>query len=188
MVASGRIAVVALAVFVLACSSALTPPDGGAGGGGGSQADSGPDHPADAPPDAISDGTVDAAACDCKVEDFTLTMSWACFCTTFGCAGSQPQCLGNRTSYPGCGLVVDSLNTVAGPNLSVWDANGLLVGRQYTSDTSYYQCPSDPTLQAPKVRAGRFPDATCPGAPCTCAEGQTTCAQPDAGTDGGAGQ
>jgi hypothetical protein len=183
MLESARPALVAFAAFVLGCGSVLAEPDGGAGGQGGSQADSGPDRPIDTAPDATPDGIVDAAACDCNVEDFTLTMSWACFCAKFGCAESQPSCLANRTWYPGCGLTVDTLDTVAGPNIAVWDANGVLVGGQYTSDTSYYQCPSDPSLQAGRVRAGRFPDASCPGAPCTCAEGQTTCAQPDAGVD-----
>jgi hypothetical protein len=141
------------------------------------------DASSDVATDADRDGSGDAAACECRVDDFTLTMSWACFCAKFGCSDRRPACASNRTGYPGCGLIADNFNTVAGQFISVWDESGALVGRQYVSDTSYYQCPSDPTVQAGRVRAGRFPDATCGEVGCTCAGGTTTCATPDAGTD-----
>ena len=117
------------------------------------------------------------------VEGFTLTMSWACFCAKFGCTDREPACASNRATYPGCGLTTDNFNTVAGPTISVWDESGALVGRQYVSDTTYYQCPSDPSLEASRVRAGRFPDATCSAVGCTCTGGTTTCSSPDAGAD-----
>jgi hypothetical protein len=197
MVGRFHIGVVGLAAIVLGCSSPLIQPaiDGGRGGQGGRRidarpdlgvdvvADAGADLAADVAPDGDRDASGDAAACDCRVDGFTLTMSWACFCTKFGCSDREPACASNRTAYPGCGLTADNFNTFAGPSISVWDDSGALVGRQYASDTSYYQCPSDPTLQAGRVRGGRFPDATCGEVACICSGGTTTCGTPDAGTD-----
>jgi hypothetical protein len=132
---------------------------------------------------ADADASGDATACDCRVENLTLTMSWACFCAKFGCTDTEPACGPNRTTYPGCGLTADSTDPAGGPYISVWDENGALVGRQYSSDTSEYQCPSDPSQHALRVRAGRFPEASCSGVACTCTDNKTTCAAPDAGAD-----
>ena len=177
VVGRSRLGAVALAAFVLGCGSALKQPgsDGGSGGQGGSRPDAGPDVGGD------------AAACDCRVENFTLTMSWACFCAKFTCTDRQPACGSNRTAYPGCGLTADNLHTVGGPWISVWDESGALVGRHYSSDTSDYQCPSDSNPHAGQVRAGRFPDATCAEVACTCTGGTTTCAAADGGADAGGG-
>src|SRR4051794_18522450 len=103
MVGGLRPGVFALAAFVLGCGSVLTQPapDGGA-------------------TDTATDAPHDAAACECRVQDFTLTMSWACFCAKFGCADREPPCAPNRTTYPSCGLTADNLATIAGPASSVW--------------------------------------------------------------------
>lgn len=193
MVGRARLGIVVFVAFALGCGSALTQPgsNGGSGGQGGGRTDAGPDvgvdAVADASPDLAADTgpdvSGDAAACDCRVENFTLTMSWACFCAKFTCTDRQPACGSNRTAYPGCGLTADNLHTVGGPWISVWDESGALVGRHYSSDTSDYQCPSAPSLHAAQVRAGRFPDATCAEVPCTCTGGMTTCAAGDGGAD-----
>jgi hypothetical protein len=156
MMGSARSGLFALAVFVLGCGSSSLNQQGPDGGKG---------------------------ACDCRVENLTLTMSWACFCAKFDCTDRQPACAPDRSIYPGCGLTTDSRNAIA-PLISVWDESGTLVGRQYASDTSDYQCPSDPTLQGLIVRAGRFPDPACAEVPCACTDGGMTCSGPDAGVDG----
>ena len=175
MFASSRPGVLAVAAFVVGCNGASNPPgpDGGSGGHGGGAVDSGSDLPPDAPP----------AACDCHVENYTLTMSWACFCAKFGCADPLPACNSHRKAYPGCGLVADDFSGPFGPSISVWDESGVLVGREYGSDTSSYQCPSDPSIQGFSVRAGRFPDATCAEVACTCNGTAMSCPIPDAGVD-----
>src|SRR5438552_19158024 len=121
MVRSVRAGVLVVASFVLGCGGALNQPgfDGGLGGQGGSAVDSGPDLPVDLivdasldlPVDAATDANGDAPDCDCRVEGFTLTMSWACFCAKFGCTDREPACASNRATYPGCGLTTDTFNT-----------------------------------------------------------------------------
>ena len=188
---------VVLAASVLGCSSPLTQPpiEAGTGGQGGGRIDAGPDLgvdvvadassdlAADVVTDAARDGSVDAAACDCRVEGSRSRCRGRASARSSAARIREPACASNRTGYPGCGLIADNFNTVAGQSISVWDESGALVGRQYVSDTSYYQCPSDPTVQAGRVRAGRFPDATCGEVGCTCTGGTTTCGTPDAGTD-----
>src|SRR4051794_36985100 len=100
MVGRLQIGAVVLAAIVLGCSSPLIQPpiDAGTGGQGGGRIDAGPDvgvdvatdassdTAADGATDAARDGGADAAACECRVDGFALTMSWACFCTKFGCS------------------------------------------------------------------------------------------------------
>ena len=176
MFTSSRPGVLALAAFVVGCSGASNPPgpDGGSGGHGGGVVDSGPDLP--------PDGPADAAACDCHVENYTLTMSWACFCAKFGCADPLPACNSHRRTprmRPGRRGFQRPLRTIP-----------LRVGRKRRArrsriwfGTSPYQCPSDPSIQGFSVRAGRFPDATCAEVACTCNGTAMSCPIPDAGVD-----
>src|SRR4051812_38947413 len=126
MVGGLRAGVFALAAFVLGCGNVPTPvaADGGGGQGG---MDSGADVAADTAPHQERDASGDAAACECRVEDFTLRMSWACFCAKFGCGDREPACPRNRTTSPACGLTADNLQNIAGPAISVWDQTGALV-------------------------------------------------------------
>ena len=158
---------------------------GGMAGGGSPGTDSG------------ADGTPDPAACDCRVEDATLFLSLACFCaewgSSWGCPDPQRRCTPGTnmspTAYPVCGLMTETQQTFAGPFLWVWDASGKLVGRQIASDTSmWFGCPSDPSLVARRVRAGRFPDPSCEADACSCVVAGEACVVPaaDAGVlDGG---
>jgi len=109
-------------------------------------------------------GTSDG--CDCRVENGVLTMTWECFCSTFGGCIEPLRCdaLSERTDYPACGLV-EVTRLGFGIVSSVYDA-GTLVGRTLASDTSYYSCPNNAPVAAPLVRAGRAPAADC--APVVC--------------------
>lgn len=164
-------------------------PDSGTDTAGGEK-DAGVDQSAS---DVAGDGAPDAAACGCSLssDGWTLTMSWDCLCAAYGCAGSKPACGDHRVSYPSCGLTVDSTDTFGGPSLRVYDETGALVGTQYSSDTSDYFCPSDRSLSAARVRAGRFPAPSCAAEACTCADAGSSCApatdagQADAGGDAG---
>jgi len=143
-------------------------PDSGTDTGG--QRDAGVDQSA-------ADVPHDPAACGCELsaDGWTLTMSWDCYCRAYGCTGARQACTAS-TAYPSCGLVVDSSDTFGGPSLRVYDERGALVGAQYASDTSDYFCPSDRSLSAARVHAGRFPDSTCAAEPCTCVDGGSSCA------------
>ena len=86
-------------------------------------------------------------------------------------------------SYPACGLTTVTLSTIGGPDIWVYDAAGTLVGKQMSSDSSWYTCPSDSDVRALQVRAGRFPEPGCMGTPCACTDGGGMCTAPDAGVD-----
>jgi hypothetical protein len=139
---------------------------GGAGGAGGSPS-------ADAGRDADSD----AALCGCVVSGSTLTVSWDCYCKRWGCNDLQPACeaFRTRTGYSDCDLVTDTVELGGGPWISVFDSSGGLVGSQSTSDTSAYECPSDPSVTGLTLRAGRFPEPSCAGVACPCTDGGTSC-------------
>jgi hypothetical protein len=157
-------------------------PIGQGGSGGGGTIDAG----RDAPGDMRQDATGDAADCGCVFEGdaFTLRVSWECFCAKWGCAATKPACsqgLEKRKGYASCGLVTDTLDHIGGPSISVWDSSGALVGKQIASDTTTYACPSDPSVMGNRVRAGRFPEASCEAVACTCVDGGSSCPVPDGG-------
>ena len=125
---------------------------------------------------------------DCRVEEGVLTMSWSSFCEQGYCAYTAPRCTGpaggaERISYPACGLTTVTQYTIGGPDVWVYDAAGTLVGKQMSSDSTYYVCPSDSDIKATRVRAGRFPEPSCVGMPCACDDGVGMCTAPDAGSD-----
>jgi hypothetical protein len=83
-----------------------------------------------------------------------------------------------------CGLNVFSSPSFGGPFQWVTDQSGTLVGIQLTTDAPpLYSCPSNPTLSALVVRAGRFPDTSCAVQDCACDAGGTCTAAQDAGAD-----
>jgi len=184
------------ATLTLGCNGALVTPNADADDNDAA----GPDIPDagvdERPSDVAADlAHADAAACGCTLSSdrLTLTMSWDCLCATYGCTAGRLACADDRVSYPSCGLEADTTNTIGGPWVRVYDETGALVGEQYASDTDNYVCPSDRSLMAPRVRAGRFPDPSCTPVPCTCADGATVCATPvdggpaDAGRDADVG-
>lgn len=133
---------------------------------------------------------VDAPACSCHIEGGVLMMTLGCLCEAGYCEPSAPPCSGPqgaapRTSYPACGLTTVTQQTIGGPNAWVYDWAGKLVGKEMSGDSSWFVCPSDPNIKATHVRAGRFPEPTCAGTPCACADGVTTCDVPDAGASCG---
>lgn len=140
-------------------------------------------------PDGGSDGPADAAACGCGLEadaglSPTLTMSWDCYCATFGCErgpGSAVCAAGHF--FSACGLEFFTIETAGGPETWVFDASGALVGAELGSDSSEYSCPSDPSVRSYRLRAGRFPDPSCAMVECPCADGGAACGLADGGTD-----
>jgi hypothetical protein len=124
--------------------------------------------------------TVDAADCQCHLGADggaqVLTISWDCFCATYGCAPAN-SCADvsgfavQRTAYPSCKLTAYSIDPAGGPEIWVYDASGAEVGAQLSSDDSTFYCPSDHTLSAFRLRAGTFPDSTCQGSTCGCTAG-----------------
>jgi hypothetical protein len=169
-----------------ACGSSLPQVgNGGSGGHGGSGGGAGGQ-------------TFDASACGCTISGDggaqILTVSWDCFCATYGCAPAN-SCADisgfgvERTTYPTCGLTTYSIDPAGGPEMWVYDAAGAEVGAQLSSDDSFFYCPSDHTLSAFRLRAGQFPDSTCQGQRCECtaaaaggagAGGSSTCTPIDA--------
>jgi hypothetical protein len=136
----------------------------------------------------------DAATCDCHLEgnglEATLVMSWSCYCAAYGdgCTrerGSQCTDFRQRFDYPGCGLTALRIVPAGGPIDDVFDQDGKLVGARAASDSGTYKCPSDPSLTALRLGAGRLPEASCEEVACgTC----TTAPFPCSPADGGAGQ
>lgn len=177
---------VAAALLLFGCSSKALTGDGNSDARIDVPTDTGLDGPASI--DTRIDGTPDAAACGCHLDGYTLVMSWECFCSAFGCTLPPPVCSGSRRFTTSCDLVTETLLTIGGPYIVVWDATGAVVGRQLTTDTTYFKCPSDASLEAGIVRAGQFPDATCGSISCDCVDGGATCPvlpALDAGTDAG---
>jgi hypothetical protein len=129
--------------------------------------------------------TFDAASCDCHIDaNGVLRMSYACFCSGYGC--EQPElawCGGDGQWTSACGLNVYTLLRYGGlPQTFVYDQNGTEVGVGYQNGATKYVCPVDPTLQADKIAGGTFPDSACAVVACTCnADGTFTCPTPDAG-------
>jgi hypothetical protein len=135
-----------------------------------------------------------AAACECRIEgdgaDTTLVMSWSCYCTDYGdcdrqlaghCASSTQL---TRYDYPECHLSGVTLPPLGVSTVDYFDWQGRLAGVEYASDTSPYRCPSDPRIEARKMRAGQTPVPTCGITVCgSCNPGPIPC-----GLDAGAGQ
>jgi hypothetical protein len=162
-----RTLAVASAVAVLAavgCSRSLEAPDGG-----GIAGDTGV--------------ASDPAACNCKLDGYTLTMSWDCFCKAFDCTKKSAMCEGGGLQeqwIKGCGLSQYSIETVGGPFRWVYDGSGNLVGEQASSDVSEYHCPSAPEIASTTVRAGQFPDACNSSTVCACSPDGGSCDPTDA--------
>jgi hypothetical protein len=131
-----------------------------------------------------------AAACDCRFEGTgdsrVLVMSWDCLCPQGECLSSGPTCDSGQTAtaYPGCGLTVTERMTIGGPWIHVYDQSGALVGMQMGTDAGSFACPSDPSLTAYTKRGGRFPEPSCSGVACVCAEGVPMCPGQDGGGPG----
>jgi hypothetical protein len=145
------------------CSKALESPDGGGG---------------------LDTGTIsDPAACGCVVSNYTLTMSWDCFCRQFNCSPGMPSCgYGPRGQITtGCGLSELSVETIGGPERWVYDATGTLVGEQLGTDDGQFACPTAPELIGYSVRAGQFPDSCDSAVSCQCNPDGGTCDPTDAG-------
>jgi hypothetical protein len=152
----------------------------------GQIADAAQDRPAI---EASPDLPPDAAACECRVDDTdTLLLSWACYCQLPFVGCDVPLAVAadceqrSRIDYADCGLTV--ITTSGGPSAglpTVYDATGKLVGRLSHSETSVYQCPSEPNVWGSNIRAGRFPSTSCQGVSCGgCYAGPFPCAA-DAG-------
>jgi hypothetical protein len=138
----------------------------------------------------------DAAQCACAMLNSALTMSWECYCATYGdCSQTlsqiqtHPACDGRRrTDFQSCGLdpgfsVLDFNNI--GTTSYVYDSSGRLVGAYSVSDNLPYACPSDPSITSQSIRVGTFPDPSCLGRACdSCAEGSFPCPLADGGVDG----
>ena len=124
----------------------------------------------------------DPAACGCQVSNYSLIMSWDCFCKKYDCGGRQSVfCPPGGQWTKGCGLSEYSVETIGGPSRTVYDANGNLVGEQFGSDDAQFSCPTDPTMIGYSVRAGQFPDS-CDGAvTCQCSADGGPCDPTDAG-------
>ncbi|MFL5306595.1 MAG: hypothetical protein ACJ8F1_15365 [Polyangia bacterium] len=131
----------------------------------------------------------DAGSCGCYIDPTThaLQMSLDCYCAAHDCRNAAPvACSGSSSPYSwtvACGLNVFTSPSFGGPFYAVTDQSGTLVGFQATSDTTLYSCPTDPTLTALVVRAGRFPDAACAVQDCACDAGAPCTTTQDAGAD-----
>jgi hypothetical protein len=141
------------------------------------------------------DASNDAAACGCHLEgsglSAVLVMSFSCYCAAYGdgCTGELAATCADfrqRFDYPACGLTdVRGVPAIV-PSDYVFDQDGKLVGARIASDTSFYKCPSDPSLTAGVLQAGRLPEASCAEVACgTCTTAPFPCSP---GADGGAGQ
>jgi hypothetical protein len=124
----------------------------------------------------------DPAACGCRIEGYTLVMSWDCYCQQYGCSSTTvPTCWGYGQVTNGCGLTEFSILTIGGPERWVYDQTGTLVGAQIGTDAGYYSCPTDPSLQSSSVRAGQFPDTCDSALTCQCNPDGGSCDPTDAG-------
>jgi hypothetical protein len=125
----------------------------------------------------VDGGTSDG--CDCQVSNGSMTVSWDCYCRTWGCDGRLACSAGQqRTDYPGCGLTVVSRQSF-GTTSSVYDSSGALVGQTIQSDTTPYSCPTNSALSASEVRAGQAPAASCAAIACgACTTAAFPCAAP----------
>ncbi len=143
---------------------------------------------------ACNEGTVGAdtggGACGCRLEGegiaATLVMSWDCYCTAYGAGCSRdiaPVCTDfrQRIDYPACGLTVLRITPAGGPIDDVFDQDGKLVGAYVSSDTAWYTCPSNASLTAFHMRAGRLPEESCQGVACG------PCTDPACSTSDGGG-
>lgn len=119
--------------------------------------------------------TTDGRSCGCRVEaDGVLTMTLECSCqqVTGSCGFDRDDAQGadlcggrDRIDYVDCELSVVELNNI-GNTAYAFDPSGELVGTRSTSDTSDYVCPDDASLTSLRVRAGRFPAASCQSRSC----------------------
>jgi hypothetical protein len=180
---------------VAACGGSLPKgSNGGTGGHGGSGGSAGIDGGG-----GVGGQTTDATACACNLATDgatqVLTISWDCYCATYGCALANSCAAHNafrleRTTYPDCGFTTYVGGPAGGPEVWVHDATGAEVGAQMTLDNGYFYCPSDHTLRASRLRAGQFPDSSCQGITCDCVAaaggggtgGSSSCSSTDAAT------
>ena len=128
-------------------------------------------------------------ACGCQIDGNaafgpTLVMSWDCYCAAYG-AGCTTNIatvctdFRQRIDYPGCGLTVLRIMSAGGPIDDVYDRDGKLIGAYVSSDTAQYACPSNASLTAFHLRAGRLPES-CQGVACgRCTD--PACSTPDGG-------
>ena len=126
----------------------------------------------------VDGSSVDSSpgACGCQIDGnaasgSTLVMSWDCYCEAYGadCTRSiAPLCTDfrQRIDYPACGLTVLRIMSAGGPIDDVFDQDGKLVGAYVSSDTAWYTCPSNASLTAFHLRAGRMPEDGCQGVAC----------------------
>ncbi len=146
----------------IGCSSQLADPPRDGGSDGAPSLDGGP---------------ADPATCGCRLEadQYTLDMSLSCLCSRYNCASAPPIVCGAAPDFRSwtlaCGLTVFSNMTIGGLDVWAYDAAGNLVGVQLSSDVAEFACPSDPSMKASAVKAGRFPGAGCPAQACGCDAG-----------------
>lgn len=146
------------------------------------------------PPADAGTSSWDAGACGCRIDaNGALRMNIDCWCGQEGCGTGSPWhswCgapAGQWTS--GCGLYAFTYEDEGLSQTYVYDATGTEVGLQLQhGGTSFFQCPTDPSLQSPKLVTGAFPAATCATAICACDQnpgggytGTFTCPTPDGG-------
>jgi hypothetical protein len=97
----------------------------------------------------------DPAACGCQVSDFTLTISWDCFCKQYNCTGMMdPACPVTGQWTRGCSHQKYSIETIGGVDSRVYDDTGQLVGAQLGTDDGIFSCPTDPSMQGFILKAG----------------------------------
>ena len=143
------------------------------------------------PPDAGA-SPFDAGACDCRIDGHgVLRMSWDCFCASYGCGNPWHGWCGAPGQWTsGCGLDVFTWDRLGLTQIYVYDQTGTQVGTQIQNpDTSFFECPTDPSLKSPTVASGTFPAASCASTVCPCdqnpSDGMTgtfSCPAPDGGS------
>jgi len=166
------LAVLAL-VADLGCSSG-TLGSGGTGGGSGTGGAGG------------AATIADPAACGCHLDGppptAVLTISWDCFCKTYGCTQPMPQSCGAWGGWVrGCGLSEYEVSTGYLGGRQAYDQAGQLVGAQYSTDTDTYVCPTDPSMRSYAVQAGTLLDNCSSTTMCKCNADAGTCDPTDAG-------
>jgi hypothetical protein len=138
------------------------------------------------PNDASFDYTpVDATDCGCRIgSDGVMRMSWACFCSSFGCGNPWLGWCGSPGQWTsGCGLDVFTYDELGLLQIYTYDRTGTQVGTQLQNSDVAFVCPSDWTLTSLTIAAGMFPDAACPTVVCPCdsADRAFTCPAPGLG-------
>jgi hypothetical protein len=97
----------------------------------------------------------DPAACGCQLSDYTLTISWSCFCKQYNCASMmQAECPLIGQWERGCNYQKYSIYTVGGVESWTYDDTGQTVGAQLGTDDGIFSCPTDPSMQGFVLKAG----------------------------------